>query len=446
MSSIGISSANDSRNTVPDASTDSFPRFIRVRQQFPAPAFPDFRLQLDDELPKLKPRLKAGARIAVGVGSRGISNLQLIVERVLAFLKAAGTQPFVVPAMGSHGGATPEGQIELLAEYGITEARLGVPIRAGMDARQIGVTPDGVEIFFSEEALQADGVLVINRVKPHTDFRSVTIGSGLLKMLVVGLGKRLGAAQFHTFSSRFGYEATLRAASRVTLTKANILGGVAIVENQFHDTARIALLFPEEMEAREEALFREAKQWMPQLPFDDIDLLIVDEIGKNISGSGMDPNVIGRSLHGYSALLSDRSTHPIVRRIFVRGLTPQSHGNGVGVGLADFTTTRLVQAINPEVTYLNALTAMSVQSVKIPIHFQTDREAITRALASLALRDLHEARIVRIQNTLALERVNVSEAYASAFANRPELIPLGPASALTLDANGNLLPLQTSHP
>jgi hypothetical protein len=426
---------------VPDASLDSFPRLIPVRQEFPAPEFPDFRVQLDEELPKLKPRLKAGARLAVGVGSRGISNLQAIVERVLAFLKASGTQPFVVPAMGSHGGATPEGQLELLAEYGITEANLGVPIRAGMEARQIGATPDGVEIFFSEEALQADGVLVINRVKPHTDFRSVTIGSGLLKMLVVGLGKRLGAAQFHTFSSRFGYEATLRAAARVTLAKANVLGGVALVENQYHETGRVAVLFPEEMEAREESLFREAKQWMPRLPFDDIDLLIIDQIGKNISGSGMDPNVTGRSLHGYSALLSDRSTDPIVRRIFVRGLTPQSHGNGVGVGLADFTTTRLVQSINLEVTYLNALTAMSVQGVKLPIHFPTDREAITRALASLALRDIHEARVVRIQNTLALERVDVSEAFGSALAKRPDLIPLGPPSEIKLDADGNLLPL-----
>jgi len=299
---------------------------LGLRQKFPVSTPVDLRATLQKEFPAITKRIKPGARIAVGVGSRGIANLQAIVAGVLDLLKAAGAQPFVVPAMGSHGGATPEGQRELLAEYGVTEKQLQVPIDASMEAERIGLTPDGVEVFFSTPALRADGVVVVNRVKPHTDFHSDTLGSGLQKMLVIGLGKRVGAANFHRSASRFGYEQVIRTSARVALQAAPVLGGVAIVENQLHDTARLAVVLPEDLERRETELYGEAKRLMPQLPFADIDLLIVDRIGKNISGSGMDPNVIGRSLHGYSALLSDRSTHPVIapslfrKRSFVVGL------------------------------------------------------------------------------------------------------------------------------
>lgn len=419
-------------------STSPFPRMLRARQLFSLPPPLALPQALEQELARFRPLLQPGARIAVGVGSRGISNLQAIVRGTVDLLKAAGTQPFIVPAMGSHGGATPAGQLELLAEYGITEAALDVPIRAAMEADCIGQTADGTSVFFSREARQAQGVIVINRVKPHTDFASDTIGSGLLKMLVVGLGKRQGAANYHTFSSRIGYEHMLRTSARITLREAPILGGLAIVEDQRHDTARLAAVFPAEMEAREAELFREAKRLMPQLPFADIDLLILDRIGKNISGSGMDPNVIGRSLHGYCALLSDRSTHPVIRRIFVRELTPESHGNGVGVGLADFTTSRLVRSIDAPVTYLNALTAMSVQSVKIPIHFETDREAIARALDTLALPDPTRAKVVRIQDTLSLETLEISEAYEPELAGRADLETAEAPIPMAFDEHDNL--------
>jgi hypothetical protein len=310
-----------------------------------------------------------------------------------------------------------------------------------MEAECIGRTDDGVEVFFGKEALCADGVVVINRIKPHTDFHSDTLGSGIQKMMVIGLGKRVGAANFHVSASRFGYEHVIRTSARVTLNKAPILCGVAIVENQFHETARIEVVPAEEIERREVELYAEAKRLMPKLPFDDIDLLIVDRIGKNISGAGMDPNVIGRSIHGYSTLLGDRSFSPVIRRIFVRDLTPETHGNAVGIGLADFTTTRLVRSMDQPVTTLNALTALSLNSAKIPIHFGTDRETLNRALESLALPDTATAKIVRIQNTLSLERLEVSESFTEAIANRIDLESHGEAHTWEFDQDGNLPPL-----
>jgi hypothetical protein len=389
----------------------------------------------------VRARLKPGAAVAVAVGSRGITNLQAIVGQVLDELRGAGAVPFIVPAMGSHGGATPEGQVELLGEYGITETRMQAPIRAAMEAERIGVTEDGVDVFFSAEALRADGVVVINRVKPHTDFQSDTLGSGLQKMLVVGLGKRVGAANYHTSASRFGYEHVIRTSARVTLSKAPILCGVAIVENQFHETARLEVVLPADLERRESELYAESRRLMPRLPFDDVDLLIVDRIGKNISGAGMDPNVIGRSIHGYSTLLGDRSFNPVIRRIIVRGLTPETHGNAVGIGLADFTTARLVRSMNHPVTALNALTALSLNSAKVPIHFETDRETIVRALESLALVQGSQAKVVRILDTLSLERLEVSEAFGEIIAQRDDLEPTGAPRAMDFDATGNLAPM-----
>jgi hypothetical protein len=389
----------------------------------------------------VRARLKPGAAVAVAVGSRGITNLQAIVGQVLDELRGAGAVPFIVPAMGSHGGATPEGQVELLGEYGITETRMQAPIRAAMEAERIGLTEDGVDVFFSAEALRADGVVVINRVKPHTDFQSDTLGSGLQKMLVVGLGKRVGAANYHTSASRFGYEHVIRTSARVTLSKAPILCGVAIVENQFHETARLEVVLPADLERRESELYAESRRLMPRLPFDDVDLLIVDRIGKNISGAGMDPNVIGRSIHGYSTLLGDRSFNPVIRRIIVRGLTPETHGNAVGIGLADFTTARLVRSMNHPVTALNALTALSLNSAKVPIHFETDRETIVRALESLALVQGSQAKVVRILDTLSLERLEVSEAFGEIIAQRDDLEPTGAPRAMDFDATGNLAPM-----
>ncbi|MBU6400880.1 MAG: DUF2088 domain-containing protein, partial [Verrucomicrobia bacterium] len=373
-------------------------------------------------------------------GSRGITGLRTIVAAVVEALRGAGAQPYLVPAMGSHGGATAEGQVAILAEYGITKAALHVPIRAGMEVERVGKTPEGAEVYFSAEALRADGILIVNRVKPHTDF-SGGIGSGILKMTVVGLGKRVGAANYHAWAARVGYEQMLRSLARVIVGRAPILGGIAMVENQRHDTARIAGLTRDELEPREEALFAEASRLMPRLPFEEIDLLVVDRLGKNISGAGMDPNIIGRGVHG-SALRGQSQVSPTVRRIFVRDLTPETHGNAIGIGMADMTTTRLVRAMNPEITYVNALTSLALHSVKIPMHCATDREAITRSLASLALPDARQARVVRIADTLSLEQFEASEPCLGIRQDKGTLTVTGPPEEMRFDGGDNLVPLR----
>ncbi len=387
---------------------------------------------------KLRTRIQPGARIAVGVGSRGITHLAGIVAAVLAQLRAAGAQPFIIPAMGSHGGATPEGQREVLASYGVTESAMSAPILASMEVRQIGATSDGVPVFCSTEALAAEGIVLINRIKPHTDFFGA-LGSGLLKMSVIGLGKRTGATAMHQAAMHLGYERVIRSMAGVMLRHAPVLGGVAILENQFHDTARLLVVPREEIESAEDALLAEARALMPLLPFEEIDLLIVDRIGKNISGAGMDPNVIGRSIHGYSSMLArDERPAPFIRRIFVRDLTPETHGNAIGIGMADVTTARLVRAMDSRATFINSLTAMTPQSAKVPIHFETDREAIDVALTSLALPDRDTARIVRIADTLSLAELEVSETLALEAQHRSDLTALGELHDISFDPDGNL--------
>src|SRR2546428_2759869 len=317
---------------------------------------------------------------------------------------------------------------------------MGGPIGASMEVEGVGKTAEGVEVFCSVEALRSDGVVLVNRVKPHTDFQG-TLGSGVMKMSVIGLGKRAGAAACHAAAARLGYEPALRSMARVVLLRAPILCGVAIVENQFHDTARIAVLKREEIEEREKELLEEARRLMPRLPFDDIDLLIVDRIGKNSSGSGMDPNITGRWVHGYSTSLADDNRQsPRIRRIFVRDLTPETHGNAIGIGFADITTTRLVNAMDKRVTYVNAMTSLTPHGAKIPIHFDTDREAIGQALASLAIPDTRRAKVVRIADTLSLVNLEVSEAYASLVKQRGDLETVEAPREMRFDGTNSLLP------
>jgi hypothetical protein len=414
------------------------PRLRRVRQNFPRPAPLDLPAVLAAEFGKLRPSLRPGARIALGVGSRGITNLKPIVIEVLALLRSAGVEPFIFPAMGSHGGATPEGQREILASYDLTEDSLRTPIRASLEVRPVGETEDGKPVFCSVEALAADGIVLINRVKPHTDF-SGDIGSGLLKMAVVGLGKRAGAAAMHLAASELGHERAIRTMAGVLLRETPLLGGFALIENQFHETARIVVLPRDEMARGEDALLVEARALMPLLPFDEIDLLIVDRMGKNISGTGMDPNVIMRSIDGYSSLLRrDGRPAPYIKRILVRDLTPETHGNAIGIGLADFTTTRLARAMDPRISFLNALTALTPQSAKLPPYFDTDREAIARALATLPLADPAAARIVRIADTLSVADLAVSDSLWPEIRDRPTISALGEPRELAFDAEGNL--------
>lgn len=416
----------------------SLPRFVRVRQQFPRTSPVNLSAAIASEFARIRPRIRPGARIAVGVGSRGITGIKAIVTAVLAEIRSAGGEPFIFPAMGSHGGATPEGQTEILSTYDITEKSLGVPIRASLEVKEVGRTPDGSPVYASIEALGSDGIVLVNRVKPHTDF-SGDLGSGLMKMAVVGLGKRAGAAAMHLAASEFGHERSIRAMAGVLLRETPILGGVAILENPLHETARIAVLLREEIEKGEDALFQESRRLMPRLPFDEIDLLIVDRMGKNISGTGMDPNIIQRSIDGYSSSLQRAGrASPFIRRIFVRDLTEETHGNAIGIGLADLTTGRLMRAMDPRVSFLNALTALTPQSAKLPVWFETDREAIDRALASLPLASPGAARIVRIADTLSLGEIDVSEPLWKTVVGNPDLAALGPPRPAVFDAAGNL--------
>ncbi len=419
------------------------PKMIEVRQEFPPSPRLDFQSLLADQFDRqaLSRQISPGMRVAVGVGSRGISNLKEIVEAVIRLLRAAGAQPFIIPAMGSHGGASPEGQTNVLAEYGITAESLGVPIDADMEVRKIGTALDGREVVFSAAALRADGVVVLNRIKPHTDFRG-TLGSGIQKMLTIGFGKQIGAANAHRAAAHAGYETVIREFAKVALDNLPILCGIAILEDQHHQTSEIRVLRPDVIVSEEQVLLERSRVLMPRLPLDEIDLLIVDQIGKEISGSGMDTNIIGREIIGYStALQQSNGLQPHIARIFVRELSHATNGNGVGIGMADFTTDRLVKALDLRSMYINATTSLGLNTAKIPIHFSTDREAIHEALGSLACSDPETIRIVRIANTLSLERMLVSECCSKVLASRPGVTIIGEPRAMQFDASGNLLPL-----
>jgi hypothetical protein len=287
--------------------------------------------------------------------------------------------------------------------------------------------------------MRADGIILINRIKPHTDF-SGSLGSGLIKMSVIGLGKRSGAAAMHAAASRQGHEHVIRQMARVILRKAPIVGGVALLEDQSHDTAKVLVLPREEIEAAEEGLLNEARKLMPSLPFEEIDLLVIDQIGKNISGSGMDPNVTGRWVQGYSSSLArEGRPSPFIRRIFVRTLTPETHGNAIGIGLADATTARLVQAIDHRITNLNALTALTPQCAKIPVCFETDREGLEYMITSLGLPDARSARVVRARDTLSLNELEISESLLEEAKRKSNVMILGGPYELGFDEAGKLI-------
>ncbi len=413
------------------------PRMARVRQDFRSACAADIDASLRGGFAPVLPVLAPGAPVAVGVGSRGISNLQAIVRAAIDLLKGAGARPFIFPAMGSHGGATPEGQRELLASYGVTELSMGVSIRPSMEVRQVGTAACGAPVFSSVEALAADHIVLVNRIKPHTDFFG-TLGSGLIKMSVIGLGKREGAAAMHVAASRLGHERVIREMARVVRENTRLLCGVGIIENQRHETGRVEVVAARDLEAREPILLAEARRLMPLLPFEEVDLLIVDRIGKNISGAGLDPNVTGRWVDGYSSSLArEGRPGPFMRRIFVRDLTPETHGNAIGIGLTDITTSRLAAAMDRHVTYTNALTALTPQAAKIPIYFDSDRECIQRAIASLAIEDARQARVVRIADTLDLEEFFVSEPLREESRERG-LVAVSEFEEMRFDHAGNL--------
>jgi hypothetical protein len=409
------------------------PKMIRVRQTFARPRVTDIPRTVAATLEAARVPVKRGDTVAVGAGSRGIANIDVIVGATVRYLLDLGARPFVFPAMGSHGGGTADGQLSVLEHYGITEATMGCPVRATMDVTQVGEALD-LPVWLDRQAAEADCIGIVNRVKPHTDFKG-SIESGLFKMMTIGLGKYTGAIQYHRANIQHGYETVITSVGREMLAKARIGFGLGIVENGYDETAHLEAFNAGDLEAGERRLLKSAREWMARLPFSPIDVLVVEQMGKNISGSGMDTNIIGRPSNPHEPFPAD----PKILWIVTLDLTEESYGNAVGIGNADFTTRRLVDRIDMKPTLINAITACAPGGAKIPATFDTDREAVETALSCIGLTPPERARVIRIRNTLMLGELEVSEAYAADVARRSDLTVLGEAP-LGFDAAGRLIP------
>lgn len=385
----------------------------KVLRRFPGEGLPDPEAAVAAEFSRVPlPDLRPGARIAVAVGSRGIVNLAVIVRAVVRELRSRGVRPFVVPAMGSHGGATAEGQREVLAGYGVTEAGVGAPVVSSLDVVELPAAPDGTRVYMSRDAWESDGVLLVNRVKPHTDFHGPH-ESGLVKMAVIGLGKHTQALEIHSYGVA-GLRERILPAARVVLGTGKILGGLGIVENAREETAVLRLVSGEDLVREDRDLLEQAKSLLPRLPVEVLDVLLVDEMGKEVSGVGMDSNVIGR----FRVRGQDEPDRPRISSIAVFDLTEASHGNALGVGLADVITRRLRDKIDPGPTTENVVTSGFLERGKVPLAAETDRAAVEIALRGASVRDLSRARILRIRNTLRLEELWASDALIAELAGR----------------------------
>jgi hypothetical protein len=415
----------------------SLPRMLNVRQKFETQRLADLSGAISREFQRaeVRGRVRAGQVVAVGCGSRGIANIAEIAKAVVGELRALGARPFIFPCMGSHGAATAEGQKKVLESYGITEAATGVPIRASMDTTIVGELSDGTPVHMDRHAAEADAVVVINRIKPHTAFRGPT-ESGLTKMLSIGIGKIIGATTYHTHGmDRF--PELLPQIRDVNIARRNVLFGVGIVENAYDETALIEIVPAEQLATREPALQAMAKSFMPQLCFDEIDVLIIDEMGKNISGAGYDPNITGRNRRAVQW-----QAKPLVKKIVVLGLTRETMGNATGVGSADVITMRVYRELDVASTYANIITSCNLDGAAIPMIMNTDREAIALAVKTVVRVKPEHCRIVRIRNTLQLGEIQVSEPLLDAVRADPGRFEIvsGPAQ-LAFDGSGTLAPL-----
>lgn len=389
-----------------------FPKMYKIQQTWDFPYLTEVKAALRKEFSASSASglIKPGMKIAIAVGSRGIDQLPEVVKAIVELLKGCGAEPFVIPAMGSHGGGDSRNQAKILHSYGITEEAIGAPIESSMDTVEIGKLQNGTPLYCDKLAYESDGIIVVNRVKPHTSFRG-QIESGLTKMMAIGLGKHRGATAFH----RWGFAAMremLMEAAPIFLSNAPILMGVALLENAYDKLSVIKVVKPDDWVAQEEALLSQARSMMPRLPLDDIDVLIVDEMGKNISGAGMDPNIINRA--GSPAFIPSPS--PRINKLVVLDLTDESGGNAIGVGVADLITRRLVDKINLSYMYANAITATVLAGSRIPMPLANDREAI--AVSIKTCNAAGPVKIVRIKNTLELSEIWVSEGCLKLLENR----------------------------
>lgn len=410
-------------------------RLLLVRQKFPDRRIPDVAAEVHRQLSgsSFAARLKPGARVAIGVGSRGIRNIATIVRNVAGYWKERGMRPFIFPAMGTHGAATAAGQADVLAHYGITESAMGCPIVSRLDVVSLGKTADGIEAFMDQSAWESDGVMLVARVKWHTDFAGA-IESGLFKMMAIGLGKFAGAQRYHTYAYHLGLEHVIRSVGRQVLQSGKILGGLAILEDGYHNTAKLDAVPVEDMERREEENLALVKTWMPKIPM-DLDVLIVDELGKDISGSGMDTKVINRNVRCEYNPWPELAR---IERIFVRDLSDLTYNCAVGVGMADIVTDRLVNRIDWRPTLINSLTANTAASIRTPIHFPTDRECLERISATVGRLDPSEVKYGWIRNTMELSRMALSENLRGKIEQNP-LLEIEAPIEFEFDEENNLV-------
>jgi Lactate racemase N-terminal domain len=405
------------------------PPVALVEQRVDGPrALEDIRAAVGEALRSVE--IPTGS-VAVGVGSRGVGGISDVVAALVGFLKEVGAEPFVVPAMGSHGASTAEGQADVLRHLGVSEERVGCPVRATMEAVKIGETPSGVAVFMDRNAFEADSVVVVNRIKPHTAFRG-TVESGPTKMLAIGLGKQRGAHSIHAAGWGNIHE-TIPEAARVAVKSGKVAFGLAVLENADEVPYKVAAIPADKLEESEAPLLEAAKRNLIRLPFDEIDVLVIDQIGKNVSGDGADPNVTGRYPTPFA------SGGPKVERMVFLDLTPETGGNANGLGAADVVAERLVSKMDRPATYLNALTSTTPYPVKIPMTMPSDRMAIAAALAMTAGVSPQNARLVRIKNTLKLRQMWVSEALLEEVGKDERLRVLEDPHPMGFDADGSLL-------
>jgi len=381
----------------------------------------------------LKNRIKSGNKIGITVGSRGITNIKLIVKEIISELKNLNALPFILPAMGSHGGANSEGQKEVLASYGITQKEMGIPLLPSMETIQIGKVENKIPIYFSKVAMGADGIIALNRVKMHTDFKSKIVESGMSKILAIGLGKARGASSIHSLGV-YGLKNVIPQAAELIITKAPIIQGIGILENSYDQTMKISFVPPEDIIKVDSELLKISKEVMPMLPIDDLDVVIAQEIGKNISGTGFDTNVIGRLyINGEKEI-----TKPMIKRLLVFDLTEESHGNALGIGLADITTKQLVNKINYKDMYANTITSTFLNRAKIPIIADSEKEAVEIAVKTCWKLKQSDVKLLIMKNTLDLKYLYVSKAAWEEIKDNGNIETYGDWEKLSFDENGKI--------
>ncbi|YCI74828.1 nickel-dependent lactate racemase [Bacillus sp. R1-10] len=403
------------------------PKMVKVRQKFRTLQIADVAVEVEKAIKEagVLSRINENDRVAIAVGSRGVADLPTLVRETVAAVKEAGGIPFIVPAMGSHGGATAEGQIDVLFQLGISEEAIGAPIRSSMEVIKLGELPNGLPVYIDKLAFESDKIIVINRIKPHTAFRG-PVESGLMKMITIGLGKQKGAEAAHAYSFKYMAEHVPEMA-KVSLSKAPIIFGLASIENAYDKPAKIVAVPAEDLEVVEPGLLLEAKSLMPKIHFDSMDVLIVNELGKDISGDGMDPNITGNFATPYA------TGGPDVKRTVVLGLTEKTHGNANGIGMADMTTKAVMNEIKWEKGYANALTSTVTDVVKLPMFLDTQELAVKAAIKTCNAFDLNKVRIVRIKNTLEIGEIWISESMMEEALKNENIEILSDPEDLALD-------------